>query len=37
MVAFFSKVFTEGRSPWDSEFVRDKIDGKWAYRTRKTQ
>jgi hypothetical protein len=34
MVAFFSKVFTEGRSEWDGRFERKKIDGKWAYRVR---
>jgi hypothetical protein len=32
MVAWFSKVFTDGRSDWNSRFERAKIDGKWAYR-----
>ena len=34
MVAFFSKVFTEGRSDWSSRFERDDIDGNWGYRAR---
>ena len=32
MVAWFSKVFTDGRSDWNGRFERLKIDGKWAYR-----
>lgn len=34
MVAWFSKVFTEGRSDWNDRFERLKIDGKWAYRVK---
>jgi len=32
MVAFFSKVYTEGRSAWSSHFKRTEIDEKYAYR-----
>ena len=32
MVAFFSKVYTEGRSPWQSRFKRTEIDEKYAYK-----
>lgn len=32
MVAWFSKVFTDGRSDWNARFERKKIDNKWAYR-----
>jgi hypothetical protein len=32
MVAWFSKVFTDGRSDWDARFKRNKIGGKWAYK-----
>jgi hypothetical protein len=32
MVAFFSKVYTEGRSPWQSRFKRTEIDKKYAYK-----
>lgn len=32
MVAFFSKVYTEGRSAWSSQFERTEIDEKYAYR-----
>jgi hypothetical protein len=35
MVAFFSKVYTEGRSPWSSRFERTEIDDKYAYRVAK--
>jgi hypothetical protein len=31
MVAFFSKVYTEGRSPWLDRFKRTEIDNKYAY------
>ena len=34
MVAWFSKVFTDGRSDWDSRFERKKIGSAWAYRVR---
>lgn len=34
MIAWFSKVFTDGRSDWISRFERNKIDGKWAYKVR---
>jgi hypothetical protein len=37
MVAFFSKVYTEGRSPWQSRFERTEIDGKCAYRIAETK
>jgi len=32
MVAWFSKVFTDGNSAWDNTFERIEIDGAWAYR-----
>ena len=32
MVAWFSKVFTEGRSEWSARFKRKKIANKWAYK-----
>jgi len=32
MVAWFSKVFTDGRSEWDRQFERKRIGKKWAYR-----
>jgi hypothetical protein len=35
MVAFFSKVYTEGRSAWNSHFQRTEIDNKYAYRVAK--
>jgi hypothetical protein len=35
MVAWFSKIFTDGRSDWNSRFERKKIRGKWAYRVRR--
>jgi hypothetical protein len=35
MVAWFSKVFTDRRSDWNTRFERKKIHGKWAYRVRK--
>jgi hypothetical protein len=31
MVAWFSQVFTVGRSDWEGEFVRRKEGGSWAY------
>ena len=34
MVAWFSKVFTDGRSEWDSFLERKKIGSAWAYRVR---
>lgn len=34
MVAWFSQVFTIGRSDWDRQFVRRKISGNWAYATK---
>jgi hypothetical protein len=37
MVAFFSKVHTEERSPWQSRFKRTEIDGKYAYRIAETK
>lgn len=32
MVAWFSKVFTDGKSDWNSRFKRLKINKKWAYK-----
>jgi hypothetical protein len=32
MVAWFSKVFTDGRSEWSTRFERKKIKDKWAYK-----
>jgi hypothetical protein len=37
MVAWFSKVFTDGQSDWQNRFERKKLDGKWAYRVKQTQ
>jgi len=34
MVAWFSKVFTDGRSDYESCFERKKIGSAWAYRVR---
>lgn len=31
MVAWFSQVFTTGRSEWEDQFTRQKLDGNWAY------
>jgi hypothetical protein len=35
MVAWFSKVFTDGRSDWEGRFERKRISAKWAYRVRR--
>jgi hypothetical protein len=35
MVAWFSKVFTDGRSEYDGRFERTKIGSYWAYRVRR--
>lgn len=35
MVAWFSKVFTDGTSDWDTRFDREKICGVCAYRVRR--
>lgn len=35
MVAWFSKIFTDGTSEWDGRFDREKICGVWAYRVRR--
>jgi hypothetical protein len=32
MVAWFSKVFTDGLTDWNHRFERTKIDNKWAYK-----
>lgn len=31
MVAWFSQVFTTGRSEWEDQFTRRRVDGSWAY------
>ena len=36
MVAWFSKIFTDGTSEWDARFERKKIGLAWAYRVRKS-
>ncbi len=33
-LAGFSRVFTEGRSPWEGCFKREKVGSAWAYRVR---
>lgn len=35
-MAWFSRVFTEGSSPWEGFFERKKIGSAWAYRVRCT-
>ena len=32
MVAWFSERITVGQSDWANEFIREKIDDKWAYK-----
>lgn len=32
MVAWFSERITVGQSEWSDRLIRQKIDGKWAYR-----
>lgn len=32
MVAWFSKRFTEGETPYQDEFERKRVEGRWAYR-----
>jgi hypothetical protein len=36
MVAWFSKIFTDGTSEWDARFERKRIGLPWAYRVRKS-
>ncbi len=37
LVAWFSKVFTDGTSEWDGRFERKKMGSAWAYRVRRTK
>lgn len=36
MVAFFSQAITLDRSEWKHRLERERIDGRWAYRSRRT-
>jgi hypothetical protein len=37
MLAWFSKIFTDGNSQWEKTFERKKISSAWAYRVRRRE